>query len=175
MARQLNEKEQLKDFILDLCIFVKLYGRGRCAELIGYWQFLGVDKISMAEAYFKGVRRMEGMVGMFNGMVTLPRIADVYEALGRFLKDLNLLSEVSCKQQFSKQPTLNSSFSGLDAATESVGDQRVIAGSGSSECRTVPASSCTALRSERKAGNCRRPASTSSCNDDDIYTTFLWH
>lgn len=48
----------------------------------------------MAEAYFKGVRRMEGMVGMFNGMVTLPRIADVYEALGRFLKDLNLLSEV---------------------------------------------------------------------------------
>ena len=101
--------------------------------MIGYWQFLGVDKISMAEAYFKGVRRMEGMVGMLNGMVTLPRIADVYEALGRFLKDLNLLSEVSYKQQFSKQPTLNCSFSGLDAATESVGDQRVIAGSGSSE------------------------------------------
>ena len=94
LIRQLDAKDQLNECVLDLCIFVKLYGRGRCSELIGYWQFLGVDKISMAQAYFKGVKRMEGMVGMFNGMVTLPRIADVYEALGRFLKDMNLLSEV---------------------------------------------------------------------------------
>ena len=34
------------------------------------------------------------VVGQFNGLVTLPRIADVYEALGRFLRDLNLLNEV---------------------------------------------------------------------------------
>ena len=34
------------------------------------------------------------MVGHFDGTVTLPRIADVYEALGRFLRDLNLLVEV---------------------------------------------------------------------------------
>ena len=69
--------------------------RGRCAELVGYWQYLGVDKISMSEAYYKAMKMMEGMVGQFNGLVTLPRIADVYEALGRFLKDLNLFSEVS--------------------------------------------------------------------------------
>ncbi len=37
---------------------------------------------------------MVSVVGQFDGMVTLPRIADVYEALGRFLRDLNLLSEV---------------------------------------------------------------------------------
>ena len=35
------------------------------------------------------------VVGEFNGMVTLPRIADVYEALGRYLRDLGMLSEVS--------------------------------------------------------------------------------
>lgn len=68
--------------------------RGRCAELIGYWQYLGVDKITMSEAYYKAMKMMEGMVGEFDGLVTWPRIADVYEALGRFLKDLNLLSEV---------------------------------------------------------------------------------
>lgn len=70
-----------------------LFIRGRCAELIGYWQYLGIDKITMSESYYKALKMMEGMVGQFNGLVTLPRIADVYEALGRFLRDLNLLSE----------------------------------------------------------------------------------
>ena len=48
----------------------------------------------MATAYARAMKMMEGMVGQFDGLVTLPKIADVYEALGRFLKDLNLLSEV---------------------------------------------------------------------------------
>ena len=38
------------------------------------------------------------VVGQFNGLVTLPRIADVYEALGRFLRDLNMLNDVSQHQ-----------------------------------------------------------------------------
>ena len=59
--------------------------RGRCAELVGYWQYLGVDKISMSEAYYKAMKQMEGMIGRFNGLVTQPRIADVYEALCNFL------------------------------------------------------------------------------------------
>ena len=74
-------------------LFLYCYFRGRCGELIGYWQHLGVDKITMSEAYYKTLKTMEGMVGQFNGLVTLPRIANVYEALGRFLRDLNLLNE----------------------------------------------------------------------------------
>ena len=35
------------------------------------------------------------VVDQYPGFVTLPRIADVYEALGRFLRDLGLLAEVS--------------------------------------------------------------------------------
>jgi hypothetical protein len=33
-------------------------------------------------------------VGQYNGLVTLPRIADMYETLGRFIKDLGLLNQV---------------------------------------------------------------------------------
>ena len=85
----------------------------------------------MAQAYFKGVKRMEGMVGMFNGMVTLPRIADVYEALGRFLKDMNLLSEVlmlsSCGfVSLNFIFKTSSTFSGAHASAASAGDSRVI-------------------------------------------------
>ena len=42
---------------------------------------------------------MFAVVGQFGGLVTLPRIADVYEALGRFLRDLNLLNEVSRRRK----------------------------------------------------------------------------
>ncbi|KAI0213397.1 Nephrocystin-3 [Lamellibrachia satsuma] len=93
LNRQLVEKEALHDNLLNLCIFVQLYGRGRCAELIGYWQFLCVDKNTMAHAYVTATKKMEGMIDQTSTFVTLPRIADVYEAVGRFLRDLALLNE----------------------------------------------------------------------------------
>lgn len=34
------------------------------------------------------------VVGQNGGLITLPRIADMYESLGRFLKDLGLLNQV---------------------------------------------------------------------------------
>ena len=40
------------NIITDIC-------RGRCAELISYWQFIGADKPSMADAYFNATKRME--------------------------------------------------------------------------------------------------------------------
>lgn len=36
-----------------------LFNRGRCAELISYWQFITADKNSMAQAYFTATRKME--------------------------------------------------------------------------------------------------------------------
>ncbi|KAJ8320207.1 hypothetical protein KUTeg_001794 [Tegillarca granosa] len=93
LIRQSGDKESLENCILNLCIFQRLYARGRCAELISYWQFIAADKISMAQAYFNATRKMEELVGQNNGLVTLPRIADMYESLGRFVKDLGLLNQ----------------------------------------------------------------------------------
>lgn len=88
-----GDKESLQKCILNLCIFQRLYARGRCAELISYWQFITADKNSMAQAYFTATRKMEEVVGQNGGLITLPRIADMYESLGRFLKDLGLLNQ----------------------------------------------------------------------------------
>jgi hypothetical protein len=38
---------------------VAYLNRGRCAELISYWQFITTDKNSMAQAYFTATRKME--------------------------------------------------------------------------------------------------------------------
>ncbi|KAK3083411.1 hypothetical protein FSP39_021957 [Pinctada imbricata] len=93
LLKQEGDKESLESCIVNLCIFQRLYARGRCAELISYWQFIAADKNSMAQAYFNATRKMEELVGQYNGLITLPRIADMYESLGRFLKDLGLLNQ----------------------------------------------------------------------------------
>ncbi|XP_069108020.1 nephrocystin-3-like [Argopecten irradians] len=93
LIRQTGDKDSLEKCILNLCLFQRFYARGRCAELISYWQFIASDKNSMAQAYFQATRSMEATVGQHNGLVTLPRIADMYESQGRFLKDLGLLSQ----------------------------------------------------------------------------------
>lgn len=103
--------------------------RGRCGELVSYWHYVGVDKTTMAQSYFTACKRMEEskslitslcfcisnfciteacenwlfmftVVGHYDGLVTLPRVADVYEALGRFLRDLGLLTEVQDSKFF---------------------------------------------------------------------------
>lgn len=56
---QLENKAKLHECILVLCIFLRLYGRGRFAELIGYWNFVGADKVTMAEEYFEATKRLE--------------------------------------------------------------------------------------------------------------------
>ncbi|CAH1790232.1 unnamed protein product [Owenia fusiformis] len=99
LLHSIGDKEQLQAIINNLCIFQRLYGRGRCRELIGYWQYVGADKNKMAQSYFAATKKMEEFVGGFNGMVTLPRIADMYEALGRFLRDLGLLAQASTPLQ----------------------------------------------------------------------------
>ncbi|PVD37428.1 hypothetical protein C0Q70_00018 [Pomacea canaliculata] len=88
LLKQEGDKETLHACILNLSVFQHLYARGRCAELISYWQYIGKDQASMAEAYFTAVKTLED-----NGQITLPKIADMYEILGRFLKDLGLLNQ----------------------------------------------------------------------------------
>lgn len=44
-----------------VCVLFKIMCnyRGRCGELITYWQYVGADKASMAKAYFSATKQME--------------------------------------------------------------------------------------------------------------------
>lgn len=67
------------------------WNRGHFAELLSYWQFVGKDKGAMATEYFESLKQYENCEGKENMLC----LADLYETLGRFLKDLGLLSQVS--------------------------------------------------------------------------------
>lgn len=45
--------------VYETILCVLYFDRGRCAELISYWQFITADKNSMAQAYFTATRKME--------------------------------------------------------------------------------------------------------------------
>ncbi|XP_060562366.1 nephrocystin-3-like [Ruditapes philippinarum] len=90
---QEGEKEDLKSCILDMFVFQKICARGRLRELLHYWSYMGEDKANMAKAYLSATKHMEDSVSQYNGQVTLPDIADLYETLGKFLKDLGQLNQ----------------------------------------------------------------------------------
>ncbi|KAF6019258.1 NPHP3 [Bugula neritina] len=92
LHQQLGDKESLKNSLLFLGLFLRLYIRGRCNELISYWLFIGIDKNQMAELYLSATQKLEGMVGKVE-FITLHKIADLYEAQGKFLRDLGMLKE----------------------------------------------------------------------------------
>ncbi|KAH0503568.1 Nephrocystin-3 [Microtus ochrogaster] len=65
------------------------WNRGHFAELLSYWQFVGKDKGAMAAEYFESLKQYGNCEGEENMLC----LADLYETLGRFLKDLGLLSQ----------------------------------------------------------------------------------
>lgn len=65
--------------------------RGHFSELLTYWQFVGKDKVSMATEYFESLKCYEQTCETEDSM---RRLANLYETLGRFLKDLGLLTQV---------------------------------------------------------------------------------
>ncbi len=65
--------------------------RGHFSELLTYWQFVGKDKCSMATEYFDSLKEFEKTCESEQSM---SQLASLYETLGRFLKDLGLLSQV---------------------------------------------------------------------------------
>ncbi|CAE1284086.1 NPHP3 [Acanthosepion pharaonis] len=69
----------LKNCILNLCVFQRLYARGRCAELISYWQLIGADKTRMAQAYLTQTKYMEEVLNQSNLNINISGIADMHE------------------------------------------------------------------------------------------------
>ncbi|XP_045055670.2 nephrocystin-3 isoform X3 [Desmodus rotundus] len=90
LFQQQGSKQQLHDCLLNLFVSQNLYKRGHFAELLSYWQFVGKDKSAMAAEYFDSLKQYEKNCEGEENMICL---AGLYETLGRFLKDLGLLSQ----------------------------------------------------------------------------------
>ncbi|ELK25339.1 Nephrocystin-3 [Myotis davidii] len=90
LFQQQGSKQRLHDCLLNLFVSQNLYKRGHFAELLSYWQFVGKDKSTMAAEYFDSLKQYEKNCEGEENMMCL---ADLYETLGRFLKDLGLLSQ----------------------------------------------------------------------------------
>ncbi|XP_040818751.1 nephrocystin-3 [Ochotona curzoniae] len=90
LFQQQGNKQQLHDCLLNLFVSQNLYKRGHFAELLSYWQFVGKDKSAMATEYFDSLKQYEKSCDGEENVVCL---ADLYETLGLFLKDLGLLSQ----------------------------------------------------------------------------------
>ncbi|XP_075820927.1 nephrocystin-3 isoform X1 [Microtus pennsylvanicus] len=89
LFQQQGSKQKLHDCLLNLFVSQDLYKRGHFAELLSYWQFVGKDKSAMAAEYFESLKQYGNCEGEENMLC----LADLYETLGRFLKDLGLLSQ----------------------------------------------------------------------------------
>lgn len=72
-----------------------VFVRGHFSELLAYWQFVGKDKVAMAAEYCEALKEFERNCESEESM---SRLANLYETLGRFLKDLGLLSQVQYTQ-----------------------------------------------------------------------------
>ncbi|NWU92994.1 NPHP3 protein, partial [Upupa epops] len=90
LFQQQGDKQKLHKCLLNLFVSQNLYKRGHFAELLSYWHLVGKDKSSMAAEYFDSLKEYEKSCEGEESMICL---ADLYETLGRFLKDLGLLSQ----------------------------------------------------------------------------------
>ncbi|XP_075442898.1 nephrocystin-3 [Ascaphus truei] len=90
LFQQQGEKQKLHRCLINLFVSQNLYKRGHFAELLSYWQLVGKDKISMAAEYFDALKQYERSC---EGEESMTCLADLYETLGRFLKDLGLLTQ----------------------------------------------------------------------------------
>ncbi|KAK1795414.1 hypothetical protein P4O66_010587, partial [Electrophorus voltai] len=90
LLQQQDDRSKLQLSLLNLFVSQNLYKRGRFSELLAYWQFVGKDKVSMATEYFDALKDFERKCESEESM---SRLASLYEMLGRFLKDLGLLSQ----------------------------------------------------------------------------------
>uniref|UniRef100_A0A3P9M5B9 Nephrocystin-3 n=1 Tax=Oryzias latipes TaxID=8090 RepID=A0A3P9M5B9_ORYLA len=90
LLQQQDNKSKLQLSLLNLFVSQNLYKRGHFSELLAYWQYVGKDKSSMAAEYFDSLKRYEKSCENEDSMT---KLANLYETLGRFLKDLGLTGQ----------------------------------------------------------------------------------
>ncbi|XP_072566823.1 nephrocystin-3 isoform X2 [Paramormyrops kingsleyae] len=92
LLHQQEDKVKLRQSLLNLFVSQNLYKRGHFSELLAYWLYVGRDRSSMATEYFDSLKHYEKSC---EGEGSAPQLANLCETLGRFLKDLGLLSQRS--------------------------------------------------------------------------------
>ncbi|XP_040926269.1 nephrocystin-3 isoform X2 [Betta splendens] len=90
LLQQQEDRTKLQCSLLNLFVSQNLYKRGHFSELLAYWQYVGKDKSSMAAEYFDSLKHYEKSCESEDSMT---KLANLYETLGRFLKDLGLPSQ----------------------------------------------------------------------------------
>ncbi|KAL3040382.1 hypothetical protein OYC64_011416 [Pagothenia borchgrevinki] len=90
LLQQQDDRTKLQLSLLNLFVSQNLYKRGHFSELLAYWQYVGKDKSSMATEYFDSLKQYEKSCENEDSMT---KLANLYETLGRFLKDLGLPSQ----------------------------------------------------------------------------------
>ncbi|XP_075936711.1 nephrocystin-3 isoform X2 [Anarhichas minor] len=90
LFQQQEDRTKLQLSLLNLFVSQNLYKRGHFSELLAYWQYVGKDKSSMATEYFDSLKHYEKNCESEDSMT---KLANLYETLGRFLKDLGLPSQ----------------------------------------------------------------------------------
>ncbi|XP_057680349.1 nephrocystin-3 [Corythoichthys intestinalis] len=90
LLQQQEDRTKLQLSLLNLFVSQNLYKRGHFSELLAYWQYVGKDKSSMATEYFDSLKHYEKNCESEDSMT---KLANLYETLGRFLKDLGLPSQ----------------------------------------------------------------------------------
>ncbi|KAE8279813.1 Nephrocystin-3 [Larimichthys crocea] len=90
LLQQQEDRTKLQLSLLNLFVSQNLYKRGHFSELLAYWQYVGKDKNSMATEYFDSLKHYEKSCESEDSMT---KLANLYETLGRFLKDLGLPSQ----------------------------------------------------------------------------------
>ncbi|XP_034718379.1 nephrocystin-3 [Etheostoma cragini] len=90
LLQQQEDRTKLQLSLLNLFVSQNLYKRGHFSELLAYWQYVGKDKSSMATEYFDSLKHYEKSCESDD---TMTKLANLYETLGRFLKDLGLPSQ----------------------------------------------------------------------------------
>ncbi|KAK9527674.1 hypothetical protein VZT92_014214 [Zoarces viviparus] len=90
LFQQQDDRTKLQLSLLNLFVSQNLYKRGHFSELLAYWQYVGKDKSSMATEYFDSLKHYEKNCESEDSMT---KLANLYETLGRFLKDLGLPSQ----------------------------------------------------------------------------------
>ncbi|KAM9827493.1 nephrocystin-3 [Neosynchiropus ocellatus] len=90
LLQQQEDRSKLQLSLLNLFVSQNLYKRGHFSELLAYWQYVGKDKSSMANEYFESLKQYEKSCEDEESMT---KLANLYETLGRFLRDLGLPSQ----------------------------------------------------------------------------------
>nr|CAB3264423.1 nephrocystin-3-like [Phallusia mammillata] len=89
-----EDREKLGEVVRSPMVFHLMYTRGRACEIVRLWNYLNEEKRTIAQEYANALKLAESNASSGRSDdVTMNDVAQMYQSLGRFLKDLGLMEE----------------------------------------------------------------------------------